>query len=60
MKTYENYFKDCEFCEQTYCEYDTGYAEYICNLLQDECLCDLCPLSFKYELNTGGIKTWII
>lgn len=57
MKTYENYFKDCEFCEQTYCEYDTGYAEYKCNLLQDECLCDLCPLSFKYELNTGGIRT---
>lgn len=49
---YEQNWEECEYCEQSYYEYDTGYSEYRCGLCDGECLGgDLesgCPLSFKY------------
>lgn len=50
MKEYENDWENCEFCEQSYYEYDTGYAEYSCRLLGYECIDEQCPLSFKYKV----------
>ena len=56
---YENDYENCEFCEQTYYENDTGYVEYGCNLITgdaEDCECfggDIdsgCPLSFKYKI----------
>lgn len=48
MEEYENDFEACEFCYQSYVEYDTGYAEYSCHLLGEECLAESCPLSFRF------------
>ena len=57
---YENDYENCEFCECTYYENDTGYAEYGCNLITGnakDCECfggdidDGCPLSFKYKID---------
>lgn len=46
-------YDDCEFCETTYYEYDTGYSEVGCSLIGDpyktNCYPDCCPLSFKYK-----------
>lgn len=50
MEGYENDFTNCEFCEQSDYEYDTGYAEYFCGLLGYECMGEYCPLSFKYKV----------
>lgn len=50
MEEYENNWDNCEFCEQSYYEYDTGYAEYSCGLLGKECICEYCPLSFRYSV----------
>lgn len=52
---FEKYYKDCEYCEVSYYESDTGYTEYECGLMGCECLgsgdiCDGCPLSFKYQI----------
>lgn len=30
---YENNWKDCQYCRQSYFEWDTGYAEYECDLV---------------------------
>lgn len=47
---YEN--EDCfDKCEHSYCtyqEYDTGYAEFECDLTGKYCDPDKCPFSFKY------------
>lgn len=50
MKNYENNYEKCEFCDKSYFEYDTGYAEYACHLLGCECLAEYCPLSFKFSI----------
>ena len=45
-------YKDCEYIHTTYYEYDTGYAEYGCELTGNECLGDeYCPLSCKYSIS---------
>ena len=30
MYEFENNYENCEFCYQSYVEYDTGYSEYSC------------------------------
>lgn len=49
---YENNWEDCEYCRQSYFEWDTGYAEYECDLVDGNCVGgDIdsgCPLSFRY------------
>jgi len=51
---YEQNWEDCEYCEQSYYENDTGYSEYQCNLIGGECcggdIDNGCPLSFKYKI----------
>lgn len=56
---YENYYKDCEYCEVVYYESDTGYTECGCSLItgnEIDCGCvggeleDGCPLSFEYQI----------
>lgn len=50
MQTYEHdLFNECEHAKTTYYEYDTGYAEYMCELFGDW-PCDECPLSFKWTI----------
>ena len=52
---FEQDWRECEHCDRSYYEHDTGYAEYECNLY-DTCECtggsiDLgCPLSFRYKV----------
>lgn len=47
-------WEECEYCEQSYFEWDTGYAEYNCNLVDDSCMGgDIdygCPLAFRYRI----------
>ena len=51
----EQYWEECEYCDRSYYEYDTGYAEYECNLYTTG-MCtggDIqlgCPLSFRYKV----------
>lgn len=51
---HEQDLKECEYCEQSYYEYDTGYSEYECDLWGCECfgggIGNGCPLSFKYKI----------
>lgn len=56
---YENNYEDCDYCETTYYERDTGYREYGCSFItgdENDCPClggelDFgCPLSFKYRI----------
>lgn len=47
-KEHEMDCEDCEYCEQSYYEYDTGYCEYECTFM-GECM-EKCPLSFKYKI----------
>lgn len=51
---HEHNYEDCEYIDQSYYEYDTGYAEYECTLCQGECqggyIDSGCPLSFKYKI----------
>lgn len=51
---YENDWENYEYCNQSYYEYDTGYSEYECDLVNRECVGgDIqsgCPLSFKYNI----------
>lgn len=49
MEEYINDWENCEYCEETYKEWDTGYIEYGCFLFGEECVED-CPLSFKYSV----------
>lgn len=49
MDEYINDWENCEYCEETYKEWDTGYTEYGCSLFGEECVED-CPLSFKYSV----------
>lgn len=45
--------KECEYMRQTYFEYDTGYAEYDCDLIGSGCMYNFeygCPLTFKYKV----------
>ncbi len=54
----EDSIRGCPYQEETYCEYDTGYREYGCSLLnkdaRDSCVGGYldagCPLSFKYRV----------
>lgn len=47
----EHTWEDCEYLERSYYEYDTGYAEYDCNLLDDQCYGEaMCPLVCKYKV----------
>ena len=39
---------NCKYSELLYEEYDTGYKEYYCNLIHDECYYP-CPLDFNIE-----------
>lgn len=50
----EKDWEECEYCECSYYEYDTGYSEHECTLY-DESTCFHgsiygCPLSFKYKV----------
>lgn len=50
----EQDWEECEYCERSYYEYDTGYSEYECTLYDESpCLPGIaygCPLSFKYKV----------
>ena len=51
----EQDWEDCEYCECSYYEHDTGYAEYECNMYYTgNCVGGSiemgCPLSFKYKV----------
>ena len=48
----EQDYEECEYCDRSYYEYDTGYAEYECGLCKDVCYGGdyACPLSFKYKV----------
>ena len=51
----EQDWEECKYCERSYYEYDTGYAEYECSIYgTDQCFSgDIhygCPLSFKYKV----------
>ena len=48
---YEHNIEECEYIECTYEEWDTGYKEFECTLLGVDCLCERCPLCFKYYIN---------
>jgi len=57
QEIYEPNPEDCEYCEISYYEHDTGYTEYNCKMMEDDnydcCGGDLkygCPLAFKYEI----------
>lgn len=41
---------DCEYAEPYGWCYEYGYDGIKCNLLQDDCYCDACPLNCKYEI----------
>ena len=41
-------FNECAYSTCTYEEYDTGYAEFECDLAGEDCDPDKCPFSFKY------------
>ena len=48
-------YENCEFCERTAYEYDTGYSEYGCTLGDENpdnnpCAYEYCPLNFTYEV----------
>lgn len=53
-EVYENYYGDCDYCESSYYEWDTGYEEYTCTLCDGDCYGGSkesgCPLSFSYEV----------
>lgn len=53
-EVYEKYGDDCDYCERSYYEWDTGYAEYTCTLCDVDCYGggkeSGCPLSFSYEV----------
>lgn len=49
----DEYQGECEYMRQTYFEYDTGYTEYACDLIDGECMYNLeygCPLAFRYKV----------
>lgn len=53
QEIYEPNYEDCEYCEPSYYEHDTGYTEYSCEIIGNCCGGDLkhgCPLAFKYEI----------
>lgn len=56
-EVYEEDCNTCDYCRRSYYEYDTGYAEYHCDLADFECMGgDInsgCPLSFKYSVSGG-------
>lgn len=59
MKIYEPNWEECQHCERSYYEYDTGYSEYSCGLWDGEDSCcggsiEMgCPLAFKYKIEEG-------
>lgn len=57
---YENDWENCDYCEVTYWESDTGFREYGCSFITGDehdynCvgtdIKDGCPLSFKYRID---------
>ena len=53
----EQDWEECEYCDRSYYEYDTGYAEYECSLWGNDpclggCICG-CPLAFKYKVEVN-------
>lgn len=52
MEKFENEWENCEYFEETYKEWDTGYTEYGCLLLGGSCVgcVECCPLSFEYKV----------
>ena len=59
-KIYEINWEECEYCRSGYYESDTGYQEYDCELLGDNCLGGEfdsgCPFSFKYKIENKETK----
>lgn len=62
---YENNYEDCDYCETTYYESDTGYCEYGCSFITGDendypCLGGKldsgCPLSFKYKIEKSELQ----
>lgn len=49
---YEEISDECDYCGRSYYEYDTGYAEYECELTGYPCMGGYidsgCPLAFRY------------
>lgn len=43
-------YECCKYSTETYREWDTGYAEYECELTGEECDEEFCPLMFKYKI----------
>lgn len=47
-------YENCDYCGYSYCESDTGYKEFSCDLTGLECMGGYidsgCPLAFKYEV----------
>lgn len=37
-EVYEEDYNTCDYCRRSYYEYDTGYAEYHCDLVDFECM----------------------
>ena len=50
METHEQDWNNCPYLEKTYYEWDTGYAEYECQLTNMMCDIDICPLKFNFEV----------
>lgn len=50
-KVHINSVDNCEYCDTSYWEHDTGYREYSCDLFGCECVGDEdCPLTFKFKV----------
>lgn len=57
LEIIEQDWEACEYCERSYYEYDTGYAEYECNIYSagncvGGCIDLGCPLSFVYKVES--------
>ncbi len=43
-------WKKCEYATQSYFEWDTGYEEYDCELMDSDCNEYECPLVCRYKI----------
>lgn len=54
MKSFYKNYDECEYCQISYFERDTGYTEYECEFISDGRGCtggdEECPLSFRYSI----------
>lgn len=53
-KIIECKWNECEYSYQSYYENDTGYREYMCELTDDECIDEICPIACKYRIYENG------